>query len=97
MNIDYVSFAYLQEYEQKFKDIINERPAVAQAYEKAKTAIEQSIFKGKLELVMLVKNNQVWFAPSITYSHSALNRINAYTGVYGKLVKQVESNKVTIA
>lgn len=96
MNIDYVSFAYLQEYEQKFKGIINDQPAVAQAYEKTKTTIEESIFKGKLEPVMFVSKNQVWFAASIINTYSAVNFARAYSGLYCKLVREMENDKITV-
>lgn len=96
MNIDYSSFDYVRNHEPKFQYILDTQPAVLELRNQVKALIDNTIFKDKLECDMLVKKNKVWFYPSIIDTHSSVNFVRAYSGLWCKLVDEIEYKSVEI-
>ena len=96
MNIDYSSFNYIRNHEAKFQYILDTQPAVLELRNQVKVLIDNTIFKDKLECAMLVNKNKVWFFPSIIDTHSSVNFVRAYSGLWCKFVAEMEYKSVEI-
>lgn len=83
--------AYLRYNSPEYAAFLNKNAKIAQVIVDNKDKIQSSVFKGRIEIDILAWSQYVAIVPIVAYSLSNVNKVNAYTDIYYRLMNVLRS------
>lgn len=97
MNFDYHTFYHIPNYKPAFCYILQSQPEVKEAHDRVQSLIDNSIFKGKISSDLCIYKGVAQFTTFINNTHSCNNFVNAYSGLWVKLGREIDGIVVRLA
>jgi hypothetical protein len=83
---------YLRYNSPEYTAFLSKNPKIEEAIKVMLKKVEQSIFKDRIEINILVWSQWTAIDPQIAYSLSNLNKVKAYSSIYFKLVTDLQES-----